>query len=200
MYKLIAIRILTITLLITSSAGCALFRFGGNPPEAMPTSAPIVDADREAALRDLVASSLRAAERADSPSTSTLEFRRPYYFREYVAYPDGITGYELNTVASDSQTTPYTAQVKLKKNRHVTRFEKKKERVSSDGNFYASSGMETRTYELRHGRWREVGTLFVAEESDPALKSFTPQFDEVVLGGSEPEKKGILGRMLFWRD
>jgi hypothetical protein len=87
----------------------------------------------------------------------------------------------------------------LKKQRYVTKFQRKRELTRRDTVFYKSSGYETLSYELRHGQWREVGTLYVAEETDPRLKDAASKvrFDE---GGLDSEKKSGFRKLLFWRD
>lgn len=201
MYRNLAVRIFIVSIIVATTSGCAIFRFGSSSSDSGFTSTVVSDSERDAKLRELVDRSLRDAQRADTPESADLIFRRPYYYREYVNYPGGVEEYALETVASDSRITPYTAQVRLNKERFTTRFDKKKDRVRSNSSFYASRGHETRSYELRHGRWRETGTLFIAEETDDTLKKDTPEFDEVLLGGdASKEKKGLWRRIIFWRD
>ncbi|MFP6582292.1 MAG: hypothetical protein VCD00_07020 [Candidatus Hydrogenedentota bacterium] len=201
MYRNLAIRVIIVCTIVATTSGCAMFRFGGSSSDSGFTGTTISDFERDAKLRELIDRSLRDAQRADTPGAAELVFRRPYYYREYVNYSDGVEEYDVETIASDSRITPYTAQVRLNKERFTTRFDKKKDRARSNSNFYASRGHETRSYELRHGRWRETGTLFIAEETDDTLKRDTPEFDEVLLGGgASDESKGFWNRLLFWRD
>lgn len=201
MLRRFIVHAIAVTMIATTMSGCALFRFGGNTPATETAGVSATEAERTAQLRLVVDRVLKSDSQARSEETAELIFRRPYYYREYVNYPDGISDYDMSIVASDSRTTPYTANIKLNKERYTTRFENKKDTARSASNFYASRGYETRSYELRHGRWREVGTLFVAEETDDTLKRLSPRFNEVKLLGTDVEEKpGFFRRLQFWRD
>ena len=193
-------RTLLLGLLIISLPACSIFRFGKGVPAPLPASIEVIGTDYEDKLRSLVNDSLTKSQRYDSAGSARLTFRRPYFYKEYVAYPDGVDNYSLDIRASESLTTPYTAQIRLKKQRYVTKFQKKREPTRRDTTFYESIGFETLSYELRHGRWREVGTLYVAQETDPRLKDAASKvrFDDA--SGLEPEKKSGLRKLLFWRD
>ena len=190
-------QVLIIGLIVVSMPACSMFRSGNGG--ALPASIEAGDADHEDRLRALVDDSLVKMQRNDSPGTAQTVFRKPYYYKESVSYPDGIDGYTLDIRASESLTTPFTAQVRLKKERFATKFHKKRNRARNDSTFFRSSGFETLSYEFRNGRWREVGTLYVATETDPQLQEVSAQiqFED---DGEAGEKKGILGKLLFWRN
>jgi hypothetical protein len=192
-------QILLVGLLMALLPACSMFRFGQGAPAPLPASIEVMGSDYEDRLRTLVDDSLTKLQRHDSAENARMTFRKPYFYREYVAYPDGVDDYSLDIRASESLTTPYTAQIRLKKQRYVTKFERKREVTHRDTVFYESTGHETLSYELRHGRWREVGTLYVAEETDPRLKDVASnvRFGEDSL---DPEKKGGLRKLFFWRD
>ena len=185
--------------LIALLPACSMFRSGQGAPAPLPASIEAAGSDYEDKLHSLVDDSLTKLQRYDSAENAQMTFRKPYFYREYVAYPEGVDNYSLDIRASESLTTPYTAQVRLKKQRYVTKFQRKRELTRRDTVFYKSSGYETLSYELRHGRWREVGTLYVAEETDPRLKDAASKvrFDE---GGLDSEKKSGFRKLLFWRD
>ena len=184
-------------LVVVTMPACSIFRSGNGGD--LPASVEAGDGEHEDRLRALVDDSLVKMQRNGSPDTAQIVFRKPYFYKESVSYPDGIDGYALDIRASESLTTPYTAQVRLKKERFATKFHKKRNNARNDSTFFRSSGFETLSYELRNGRWREVGTLYVATETDPQLQEVSSQvqFEDE---GNSGEKKGILGRLFFWRN
>lgn len=193
--------ILLLGVLLAGFNGCSMFRFGSGAPDALPASIEVEGSNYEDKLHELIAESLASDQQADSPSSAAMKFRKPYYFREYVAYPDGIAEYTSEIRASESRTTPYSAQIRLNKNRYVTKFNKKQGTARNDDTFYESTGYETRAYELRNGRWREIGTLYVAETTDPRLKTSAAQtrFGDPA---ETPDLEGNRGwrKILFWRE
>jgi hypothetical protein len=196
----VLIRTLLIGLIITTLPACFIFRSSNGSSANLPASIEAIDTDYEAKLQELVADSLTKLNRHTSANDAELIFRKPYYFKEYVAYPDGITGYSTDIRGSESLTTPYTAQIRLKKQRFVTKFDKKRNRAQQDEEFFATSGNETLSFELRNGRWREVGTLFVAEETDVRLResASAARFEDT--DSFETLSKPWYKKILFWRD
>lgn len=188
-------RMVTLAVLAGVLSGCAIFG-RGNSASRMPTSGQVNDENREEELRALIRETLAEEQQANSPQSAKLVWSRPYYFREYVVYPDGTSGYELSEVASDSKSTPYVATVTLDMERYSTRLERKRDDAAEDPTFYASSGYEKRTYELRHGRWRETGTLFIAEESNAVPFRAAPGS----VSSTAPPRDGLMNRLMFWRD
>lgn len=160
-----------------------------------PKSTVVGREHHEATLRALVDRSLGDAQKVNTPATARTTFARPYYFREYSIYPKGIESYGLEMRESDSQSTPYTARIRLPQLRYTTSFEKKKSVARGESVYREASGIETRSYELRHGHWRETGSVFVAHASElvPAEMVIAPE--EV----DEDSGSGVVKRLFFWR-
>ena len=187
-------------LIVLAMPACSIFR-SGNDDSALPASIDAGDIGHEDRLRALVDDSLSKLQRNDSTDAAQILFRKPFFYKESVSYSDGIDGYSLDIRTSESLTTPYTAQVRLRKERFATKFHKKKNEARKDGTFFKSSGFETLSYELRNGRWREVGTLYVATETDPKLLEVSSRVRFEGDGLTElGEKKGLLRKLIFWRN
>ncbi|MCX5759415.1 MAG: hypothetical protein NTU83_13095, partial [Candidatus Hydrogenedentes bacterium] len=92
--------------------------------------------------------------------------RKPYFFRQYDVYPEGIDKAKALAQAQESRSVPWVGDVALAKQRFITRFHSKRKEAESDTNFLREMGAETITFELRSGRWTRVGSLFVAEKSE----------------------------------
>jgi hypothetical protein len=120
----------------------------------------------EAQLRAIVQRHVEAAPKDADPGHANLIKARPYYFREYALYPDA--GKEINVEyrKSDARTRPLQADVKLAKIRFSTRLHKKRAEAASDNAFFRDIGDETLTFELRNNRWKQIGSLFVADKTE----------------------------------
>ena len=192
MMRTISARLAVLLLVVTVCAGC----FGrGGSPSRMQSSGPVDDTNREQELRALIERVLTEEQTANSPATARLEERRPYHYREYVSYPNGVSSYELVTTESDMKSTPYLASITLDKERHATRLTKKRDNARDDDVFYASRGYETRTYELRHGRWRETGSVYIAQEGDSV-----PASGSSGVGTTQTDDGSFMRRLFFWRE
>ena len=188
-----------VVLLTTTLTGCAMFRFGGGAGE-LPPSVEALGPDHEEKLRALVDDSLAKQNRFNTADKARESFRKPYHFKEFVEYPDGIDSYTIEFRSSESLITPYSAQVRLAKNRYVTEFQRKQNVARRDTVFYESTGHETLSYELRSGRWRETGKLFVAEETDQRLKDAASRVRFFDSSSVDADGKSGLGKLMFWRD
>lgn len=125
--------------------------------------------EAETALRGLVEKYLRAqAARGDSGSPDLVR-RRPYYFREYVSYPEGPENMKIVLRENDSRIRPLSGEVRAAKVRHSTRMHRDRGEAGGDANFFRDTGTEILNYELRNGRWRRVGSLFVADKTEEFL-------------------------------
>ena len=176
-----------------------MFRFGGGAGE-LPPSVEALGPDHEEKLRALVDDSLAKQNRFNTADKARESFRKPYHFKEFVEYPDGIDSYTIEFRSSESLITPYSAQVRLAKNRYVTEFQRKQNVARRDTVFYESTGHETLSYELRSGRWRETGKLFVAEETDQRLKDAASRVRFSDSSSVDADGKSGLGKLMFWRD
>jgi hypothetical protein len=117
--------------------------------------------------------------------------RKPYYYKEYAIYPDGSGDMQVDIREQDSRTVPYTAQVKLSKQRFATKLHRKRDEAVADSNFLRDTGTETLTFELRSQRWWRVGSLFVAERTEELVNGeWVPAKEEVERTVAEEEKDG----------
>lgn len=164
-----------IALMIALMAGltsCATVKgwFGrgdhGKPAVSAEAVAGDQKANAEAALRQIIGESVAAAEKDAKEDSGRIIRRSPYFYKEYVSYPEGPDGMKISMQETESRTRPYTADVKLDKVRFSTRLHRKRNEAASDTNFLRDTGEETLTYELRNGRWTRVGSVFIADKSE----------------------------------
>lgn len=171
----ILLRVAAAAIVIVSSTGCAAWRNwrGGDLHDAgAPDAGPVVveaeasSGDIETALRDAVASYVRSENSLRDEKKSRVIYRSPYYFKEYNEYLEAPADADVLIKESESKTTPYTADVTLRKHRFATRMHRERGEAISDGNFLRDTGVETLTFELRAGRWQKAGSLYVAERTE----------------------------------
>ena len=122
--------------------------------------------DYEAQLRSIVRKEIENANDRDSEGRQQVVWRDPYYFKEYVVYPDGPDAIEVLIQEMESRTTPYVAEVKLRMLRFATRYHRHRDEARNDSDFVRDTGAETMTYELRNGRWVRTGRLVVSDTTE----------------------------------
>lgn len=120
----------------------------------------------ELKLRRAIRKEIASASSGIGDDRSRLIRRKPYYYKEYSVYPDGPDAFGLAMQEQEALTTPYSADVVLRKLRYATRFRREKDRARADSDFLRDSGTETITYELRNGKWKRVGSLFVSDRTE----------------------------------
>ena len=157
---------------------------------------PVEDAaSREAALRKLVKRHVEQAARTTSEDRHELERSKPYYYKEYSVYPEGTERMTIEIREQDSRSRPYVADITLPKIQYSTRLHRKRQEAVEDDNFLRGTGTETLTYELRNGRWRPVGSLFVAEKTEENINGeWVPLEEEIVRTIEAEERKGWFAR------
>lgn len=167
--------IVLILLSLAVLSGCAhqgwRFKWGAptevaSADEGAEEAQPDATDDAEADLRRLVAREVRAEERNGGPSSAGVTRLRPYYLREYVEYPDGAESFEVVLQDTESRTSPLKADVRLDKVRYATKLHRDRKLAASDDDFIRSTGIEVITYEHRMGRWRRMGSTFVASKTE----------------------------------
>ncbi len=155
--------------------------------------------DAKAVLKRLVQAKVSSAPAAGDARHGDLVYRKPYYFKEYGAYPGGADSAEPVFTEVESRTAPLMATVKLAKLRFSTRLHQKKEDVRDDNRYIRETGVETLTYELRNQRWVLLGSLFIVDKSEENINGeWIPREKKIfsVSSASDEEpKKGWLGRM-----
>jgi len=176
-FKLLLSYAMCTIILATIAPSCAHLPFIGDRSESTDTSVEAEDRpaesvevasvdEGEATLRRMVTNSVDKANAGHDAARAELVRREPYFFKQYEYYPDGTTFMDVSTRETESRTAPRVADVQLRKQRFVTQLHRKKDEARADNDFLRDTGDETRTYELRNGKWKRVSSLFVAESVD----------------------------------
>ncbi|MFP4171848.1 MAG: hypothetical protein ACLFV4_02950 [Candidatus Hydrogenedentota bacterium] len=178
---------------------CQLFQRGGPVPEGLregdgAVRQPLSPEEREAALLDRVRAQIEAADEAQEERRRQVRYQRPFYFREYAEYPEGIETVTTEIEPTDSRITPYTATVEIPRTRFSTRMHRSAEAARQDSNFFRSIGRERLSYELRNNRWVKTGSLFVAERTEEYVDGEWRPVQEVAARSPEPEPAGWFRR------
>jgi len=157
----------TIGIVALGLAGCA-HSGRRDKEEASPVSAPAQRSakDYENNLRNLVKSRVEAVTKGADVQRSRIVKRKPYFYREYEVYPEGVDNLEVLMQEKESRSVPYVADVTLPKQRFATKFHRKRREAEADINFLRDTGNQTITFELRNGKWTRVGSIFVAEKTE----------------------------------
>jgi hypothetical protein len=192
--------------ILASLSSCSTLKgwFGGGDDgkkkEAAASAAegPVAIASREEAesrLQDTVKKYIMSELRRGAKATPDLLQKRPYFYREYVEYPDGADKFDIQMRDNESRTRPFIAEVKLNKIRFSTRMYRARDRAEEDDNFLRDTGAETLNYELRNGRWHRVGGLFVAAKTEENVAGeWVPRRDETVRVTTGESKPGWFKR------
>ncbi len=172
---------------------------GGEKPGSGAASEPVEVVSREdyeKVLRETVERHLEVAQRNREEQKQAIQRAKPYYFKEYSVYPNGMADADIEYKETESRTRRVIAEVTVDKVRYATRLHRKREDARQDENFFRDTGVETLTYELRSGRWRRVGSLFVAEKTEEFVNGeWVPRREEVERVLEAEEGKGWFGRM-----
>ncbi len=155
---------------------------GGDQKEAgqPESSAPVASGDQEVRLRAMVSDYIRSSGQPESGGHAKLVERKPYYFKEYSVYTGGPDAYTLEIQEKESKTAPYSAVVKIDKQRFATRMYRARDDAAADNNFLRDTGSETITFEFRNGRWWRAGSLFVAQKTEEHVNGeWVPAKEEV---------------------
>ena len=181
---------------------CSCSRLGGRlfdrSKETEPAKVEARIEGHEARLEATVRNYIKAHAASGSDRTGQLAERKPHYYREYIEYPDGPDAFELTLREIDSRSAPYLADVTLKKQRYATQVHRKKKEARNDPVLFRGTGTETMTYELRNGKWRKLGSLFVADRFEENVNGeWVPvqeTVDELMANELVEPERGWLGR------
>ena len=198
-------RLLLSAAILASLSSCSTLRgwFGGEDSKKQEAAAGAADGPVAIASRDEAESRLQSALKSyihselmrGEKSKPDLVHKRPYFYREYVEYPDGTDKLDIQLRDNDSRTRPFLAEVKLNKIRFSTRMYRERDRAEEDGNFLRDTGSETLNYELRNGRWHRLGSLFVAAKTEENVAGeWVPRRDETVRVTATESKPGWFKR------
>lgn len=181
---------------VLAFSGCGIFRESGGGRLSTPTVAVRPGDDPAIRLREAVDAFLREVSSPDSESRAALKREAPYYYREYVVYPD-IKDYEVTLRETDSLTAPFLGEARLTKMRYATQLYRDRDDALTDNNFIRGSGTETISFQLKNGRWMNVGSLFLADRLEQQVNgewvAVREEDEEALI--SEEGKQGFLGSM-----
>ena len=188
-------------ILLALLPSCALWRGapGGSGVEVAVEAPPErSEAEYRALLDDTVRDEIAAASgRAKAKFVS----RKPYFYKTYAEYPDGPGSYTVDMRDSYSRTAPMSADVTIGKYRYSTRFSRNRELARQDENYLRDTGEETVSLEFRNGKWRRLGSLFVADRTEELDNGewVRVRKDTPAVPGDTTEKAGRFNRLKFWR-
>jgi outer membrane lipoprotein-sorting protein len=195
--------VLTIVMLVFLLSGCtwAKARWGQKSDR---TDTPAVEAQATNAesakqeLQGVVENFVRSENGAASERKDRLVYKSPYYFREYCEYPEGSSGSEIVFRETDAKTTPFVADVKLKKIRYATRLHRERNDALGDTSFLRDTGQETLTFELHSSKWRKAGSLFYADKTEENVNGeWVPAQEKIerTIASEEQPDKSFLGKI-----
>ena len=180
--------------LTVSLVGCA-----GNGDSEAGVAVPVTD-EREEQLRTLVAQDVDNERENQGEGSARLLFSKPFYYKEYWVFPDEEAVYSADFTAKESLSIPLTAEVEIEKTRFATRTHRDRGEARDDNRYLRSTGIEQASYELRHGKWRRVGSLFLAQRTEELREDQWVQVEErrEIISIEEDEVEGFWGRLKFW--
>ncbi len=160
-----AVHIARVCAVLAWSSSCIS---GGGRPHDAETGAGATGAANldftyyEAKLKKLAKQDFESVQRSQKEHRSKIVHRKPYYFKEYADYPAGADSFSLTFHEKESRMVPYAAELTIAKVRYSTKFHKKRRDAEADMQFSRDVGTETVGYQLRAGKWRRVGSVFVS--------------------------------------
>lgn len=193
MYRYLGI--LALTALIVSAQGCGHKSDRAPLDPSLTKPAESTGDDRVADLRSEVHKRIEIGLRTVGEDKQRVQFRSPYWYKEYAEYPGGSDTFEVETVATQSRTAPMTATVTLDKIRYSTRLHRERSEAVNDENFLRDTGTERLSYEHQNGRWIFNGGTFVADKSEELVNGAWVAVEETVQRTvAAEEKPGWFGR------
>lgn len=194
--------LLTATMVLLLTSGCATVSgwFGGGdhtpPPPGNQSENVLSGSSVEEARQDLeklVAAHVRHELDLGNSQQPALLRKRPYYFKEYIEYPDPDHP-EIIIRENDSKTRPLSAEVILDKIRFSTQMHRSEAAARQDNRFFRDTGQEKLNYELHNGRWHRVGSLYVAEKTEEFVNGTWVPREESVSRVNPNERPGWIRR------
>lgn len=191
------LRLLLVLLIPAMTFGCQRGR--GDRPDAVPNEPAAAQAgDSLASHQAKVLDLAQRYVRQSGSESGRLVYRSPYYLKEYATYLETPGPEDVDIHERQSRTVPLAASVRVPKVRFATDVHRNRGQARDDDHYYRSTGQETIFFELRSGRWKRVGTLFVAEKTEEQVDgAWVDRKDPIVLQDYEPEdERGWFRR--FW--
>lgn len=176
-------------------SGCNTFR--GNSREGTFTDS-VFSPDQEDAkdrLQEIVREYIQIEQGVADQHSAPVVRRSPYYFKEYVMFPDGEKEFSILFREIDSRIRPLMAEVQINKVRYSTRMHRKRNRAAVDMDFMRDTGMEVLVFELRSGRWLRTGTIFDAGKTEEYINGeWMPRREETQRIVPSEERQGWFKR------
>lgn len=191
-------RIALVLLMISLVVGCGRLRErradAPVPNEQVAVDAGASESVHEQEVLELATRYIRGA----TGEQGKLIRRNPYFLKEYAEYPREPGLADVRLQERQSRTVPLAADVRVDKVRFATDVHRNREQGRDDNNYFRSTGTETISFELRSGRWKRVGTLFVADKTQELVDGeWTDRREPIVIEEYEPEdERGWFRR--FW--
>jgi hypothetical protein len=156
--------------------------------------------DVEAQLRASIDEELARARREQGPRSEDVVFKRPFFYREYFEFPGEAGVFSLDFTEKESRTIPLTADLEVEKVRYATKLYKDQDEARGDENYFRSRGIDYITYELRSGKWRKAGDLFLAKSTEENIDGEWKQVLEKQRPRSivQDEPSHWYDRLKFW--
>ncbi len=152
-------------------------------------------AEHEASLRRTVEKHVEIVARTSGSGKDEILHRKPYWYREYVQYPDSASTIAVNLIETESLTRPYQAEVEISKVRFATRLHRERKAATADDNFLRATGTETQSYELRNSHWIRTGSMFVADSTEENIAgTWTPVNEQATIAVQAEESDGFLSK------
>lgn len=173
---------------------------GSSVAEAAFEVTPVSEHEDE--LRTQVKADLRQERRREGQENTRLVARKPYFYKQFHTFPEEPGLYTLEFTEKDSRTTPLIADLEVPKTRYATRLTKKRDDARADESFIRNTGIERVSYEMRNGRWRRTGSLYIADSSDEFVDGAWRPIERtrrVYEDIEEEQGGGFWSRLLFWR-
>ena len=182
--------------LVLSLTGCNVFRGGSGGDTFIDTRFNPGRTEAENRLRDIVSQYIQEEQAAGDQERVPVVRRRPYYFKEYVVFPDGSGAFSIDFREVDSRIRSLVAEVTLNKIRYSTRMHRKRDRAQADKDFLKDTGVETLVFELRSGRWVRTGTIFDAQKTEEFVAGeWVPRREETQRIIPSEERPGFFKRI-----
>ena len=177
-------------------SGCSTFGGGGRGDTFIDSSFNPDQKAAEERLHEIVREYIGAEQANAEKQNVPVVRRRPYYFREYSVFPDGVDGFSIDFREADSRIRPLLAEVKINKIRYSTQMHRKRDRAQRDLNFMRDTGVETLVFELRSGRWSRTGKIFDAEKTEEQINGeWFPRREETERVVPSEDRPGFFGRI-----
>jgi hypothetical protein len=157
------------------------------------------EAESRAELLRQVQNHIDKTEAAGRNDEERVIRKRPYFYKEYSDYTSGANDAIVTMTETESRTSPFVADVQLKRTRYATRLHRGRDAARIDDNYLRDTGTETLTYELRNGRWVRVGSFFLSETTEEQMNgSWVPVQQSVqrTVQAEEPKQGSWFSRTM----